>query len=206
MREMGFQVTFIPEDNFLYMPEYTTGLQRVGIEVLYAPYVTSVKQHVKDYGDRYDLVFISRPVTFERNIKLVREYCRKAKVIFHTVDLHFLRMQREADLLKSVEAKAKAAEMRDREFAHMKAADISTVLSIEEISIVKKHLPNCNVRLLPYSRKIQGTKKTFEERKNIIFVGGFQHAPNIDAAKYFVNAVMPFLRKKLPDVIFYIVA
>jgi len=50
LREMDFQVTFIPEDNFLYMPGYTTALQRAGIEVLYAPYCTGVSRHLKETG------------------------------------------------------------------------------------------------------------------------------------------------------------
>ena len=203
MREMDFQVTFIPEEDFLYMPDYTTALQRSGIEVLYAPYVLSVEQHVKDYGDRYDLVFISRPGAFDRNINLIRKYCRKAKVIFHTVDLHFLRLGREADFLKSNELKRTAEEMKKRELAYISAADVSTVVSAEELSVVRLHLPNANVKLLPFSRTIRGTKSFFSERKNISFVGGYKHAPNIDAVKYFVKDVMPLLRKQLPGVRFY---
>jgi len=98
LREMDFQVTFIPEDNFLYMQKYTGALQRAGIEVLYAPYVTSVEQHLKEFGERYNLAFLIRPVVVERHIRAVRKYCPQASVLFHTVDLHFLRMSREAAL------------------------------------------------------------------------------------------------------------
>ena len=37
LREMDFQVTFIPEDNFLNMPEYTRKLQGLGIELFMPP-------------------------------------------------------------------------------------------------------------------------------------------------------------------------
>ena len=205
MREMGFQVTFIPEDNFLYMPDYTSDLQCKGIEMLYAPYVMSVEQHVKEHGDRYDLVFISRPGAFNRNINLIRKYCRKAKVLFHTVDLHFLRMGREADLLKSNELNRTAAEMKKRELAYIAAADVSTVVSVEELAVVQRHLPDAKVKLLPFSRAIRGTKSSFSERANISFVGGYQHPPNVDAVQYFVKDVMPLLRKQLPGVRFYAV-
>ena len=73
LREMDFQVTFIPEDNFLYMPEYTAALQRNGIEVLYAPFFTSVEQHLKAQGDRYDLAFLFRPGVVERHLKAIRQ-------------------------------------------------------------------------------------------------------------------------------------
>jgi hypothetical protein len=38
-----------------------------------------------------------------------------------------------------------------------------------------------------------------------MFVGGYQHAPNIDAVQFFVTSVMPELRKLLPGVRFYAV-
>jgi hypothetical protein len=82
LREMDFQVTFIPEDNFLYMPDYTSALQHAGIEVLYAPYVTSVDQHLKEYENRYDLAFLFRPGVVERHLKSIRKLCPKAKVLF----------------------------------------------------------------------------------------------------------------------------
>lgn len=205
LREMEFQVTFIPDDNFLYMPDYTTELQRAGVEMLYAPYVTSIEKHVREYGNRYDLVFISRPGVFERNISLVRKFCMKAKVLFHTVDLHFLRMSREAELLQSGKAKQNAAEMKKRELAFVTAADTATVLSTEELKIIQQELPNEKVRLLPYSRGIHKAKKSFQERRDIVFVGGYQHAPNVDAVNYFAANVMPLLRKKLPGVRFYAV-
>jgi hypothetical protein len=52
---------------------------------------------------------------------------------------------------------------------------------------------------------IKGTCKTFAERKDIVFVGGYQHSPNIDAVQYFVTEIMPLLRQQLPGVRFYAV-
>jgi Glycosyltransferase len=52
---------------------------------------------------------------------------------------------------------------------------------------------------------VKGSERTFAERKDIVFVGGFQHTPNVDAVQYFVKEIMPLLRKKLPGVRFYAV-
>lgn len=205
LREMDFQVTFIPEDNFMYMPDYTAAMQRVGVEVLYAPYVTNVEQHLKDSGSRYDLVFLFRPLVAERHMTAVRKLCPKAKVIFHTVDLHFLRMMREAELY-FIDSKKKAADsMRQRELSLIKAADISTVLSTRELTELTQYVPKEKVRLLPYSRNIRGATKGYADRHDIVFIGGFQHPPNVDAVQYFAKEVMPLLRKRLPGVRFYVV-
>jgi GT2 family glycosyltransferase/glycosyltransferase involved in cell wall biosynthesis len=205
LREMNFQVTFIPEDNFLYMPEYTSSLQRVGVEVLYAPYVTSVVQHVEEYGARYDLAFLFRPEVIERHLKSVRKHCPNAKVLYHTVDLHYLRMTREAQL-QSNKAKQEAADaMQQREFAAMRAADASIVHSTVELELLRPLLPSVNLYVFPLIMEIKGSTRPFTKRKDIVFVGGYQHTPNVDAVKYFVGEIMPLLRKKLPGVCFYAV-
>ena len=205
LREMGFQVTFIPEDNFLYIFEYTSALQRIGIEVLYAPYVRSVKQHIKKYGKRYDLVFIYRSTVAARHLKAIRRFCTKAKVLFHTVDLHFLRLAREASLTSDRAAARRARKMKDLELSLMGDSDVTTVVSVKELEMVKSMLPEAKVRLLPYARYIGGTEVPFMERRDIVFVGGYQHAPNVDAVKFMVMEIMPLLRERLPGIKFYIV-
>ena len=205
LREMGFQVTFIPEDNYLYMPEYTTALQRGGIEVLYAPYCTSVEQHLKESGARYDLAFLFRPGVVQRHIKSIRKYSPKAKVLFHTVDLHYLRLSREAQLLNDAAKQRAANKMKSAEQAAIRAVDITTVVSTSELELLRSELPNEKIRVLPFSRSILGTKKGFQARRDIVFVGGYQHSPNIDAVQYFVNDIMPLLRQRLPGVRFYVV-
>jgi glycosyltransferase involved in cell wall biosynthesis len=205
LREMDFQVTFIPEDNFVYMPDYTTALQRVGVEVLYAPYVTSVEQHVKEFGQRYDLAFLFRPVVVERHIKTIRTYCENAKVLYYTHDLHFLRMTREADLFGDKTMQKAADEMKQREFDAIRMSDSSIVVTENELELIQPELPQKNIRVLPLILNIHGTEKGFADRRDIVFVGGYQHGPNVDAVQYFVSEIMPLLRKRLPGVHFHAV-
>jgi GT2 family glycosyltransferase len=205
LREMDFQVTFIPENNFLYMPEYTTALQRVGIEVLYAPFVTSVEAHLKECGDRYDLALLFRPAVVERNIEVLRQYCPKAKVLFHTVDLHFLRMQREAELLNDKTKRKQAAVMQQREFAAIRAADATIVHSTAELELLRPEFPNEKISVFPLILDVKVTNRGFIDRRDIVFVGGYQHTPNIDAVQFFVSEIMPLLRQKLPGVRLYVV-
>ncbi|MGL1779449.1 hypothetical protein ACSTG7_23805, partial [Vibrio parahaemolyticus] len=79
MREMGFQVTFVAEDNHLYLPGYTDELQAYGVEVLYEPYCPSVESHVKQCGYRYDLALLVRPGVIEKHLETVRRHCPHAK-------------------------------------------------------------------------------------------------------------------------------
>jgi len=177
----------------------------VGIEVVYAPYVTSIKQYLKDCGNRYDLAFLFRPTVVERNIKTIRKYCPNAKVLYHTVDLHYLRMSREAEL-QSDNAKQRAAdEMKQRELAAIHAADASIVHSTAELKILRPLVPEAKLHVFPLIMDAKGSSKSYSERRDIVFVGGYQHTPNVDAVHYFVTEVMPLLRKCLPGVRFYAV-
>jgi len=38
-----------------------------------------------------------------------------------------------------------------------------------------------------------------------MFVGGFQHTPNVDAAKWFVQEIWPLVRQQLPDARFHLI-
>lgn len=205
LREMDFQVTFIPEDNFLYMPGYTEALQRAGIEVLYAPHVVSVEAHLKDAGPRYDLAFLFRPSVVERHLKTIRKLCSNAKVLYHTVDLHFLRISREAEL-EANQGKRKAAhEMRHREITAIRRADASIIHSPAELEILRPLVPDASLHVFPLIMDVRRTVKGFDDRRDIAFVGGYQHTPNVDAVKYFVAEIMPELRKRVPGIRFFAV-
>lgn len=205
LRDMDFQVTFIPEDDFLYVSGYTENLQRHGIEVLHKPYVTSVVQHLQASEDRYDLVFICRWRVSNRHMRSVRQYCPKAKVIFYPHDLHFFRLAREAQILNNPEKMAISQAEKDKELDAIRSADASIVVSTFEHDILKQELSARNIHVWPLILDVPGTKKTYTQRQDIVFVGGYRHTPNVDAVKYFAKDVMPLLRPKLTGVRFFAV-
>jgi GT2 family glycosyltransferase/glycosyltransferase involved in cell wall biosynthesis/SAM-dependent methyltransferase len=209
MQSMGFKVTFIPEDNFLYVEPYTADLQRVGIECLYTPYISSVEQHLKDYGKYYDAVIFFRVTVAERNLPAINKFCPNAKLIFHTSDLHHLRELREAKLVGSEEMRNQAEITKKRELDVIRKVDATIVHSSTEKSLLEQELAGEDaankVFLFSWAIDIPGTKKSFGEREGMVFVGGFQHQPNVDAVKYFAKDIFPLIRCKLPNAKFYIV-
>lgn len=205
MREMDFQITFIAEDNYLYDPKYTTMLQKAGIEVLYGPYTHRVDKHLEEMGARYDLIFLFRPKVVERNIEAVKRYVPHAKTLFYTHDIHHIRMEREAELLQSPKMKFAAEKMKEREFAAIRSVDSTIVVSSTEMDNLQPQLLDQRLELLPLLLNIPGTSVSFEQRQGIVFVGGYQHTPNVDAVKYFVAEIMPFIRTYLPGVKFHVV-
>ena len=205
LREMDFQVTFIPEDNYLYEPENTTLLQKAGIEVEYAPFTNSVETHLKEFGNRYDLVLLFRPGVVDKHAESVKKYCGKAKTLFYTHDIHYLRMMREAQLLGDEVKLNEAQAMQKLEFKAIESMDSTIIVSSAELQILQPQLPNAHFETLPLLLDIPGTQKKYAERSDFIFFGSFVHPPNLDAVKYFVSEVMPLVRRGLPGVRFHIV-
>ena len=200
---LGYKVTFVPEDNLLYMPGYTHALQRMGIEVLYLPFVSSVKNHMQEVGHSYNAVMLFRPLVAERHLDDIERYCSNAKVIYHASDLHFLRNQREAALNCSQTKAEKVKIETDTEIDYFRRADAAIVHSTVEAEILKNDFDLNNVHVFPWAIDIRGTERGFEERADICFVGSYQHPPNIDAALHFIKDIFPLVLEKLPNLKFH---
>ena len=52
--------------------------------------------------------------------------------------------------------------------------------------------------------QMDGSGADYSERKDILFIGGFRHQPNVDAVIYFCQEILPLIRTSVPDVTFFI--
>jgi O-antigen biosynthesis protein len=203
-QSLSYKVTFAP-DNLLYDPKYTTDLQRFGVECLYAPYVTSLKEHLKNHGHLYNLVYLTRAEVAFKYIDDVKTFCPQAKVIYDTVDLHYVREQRQAQIHNSAELAAQAEKTKFRELSVAAKADFTLVVTEKERDVLLQENPQLKVITYPSSREIYGSARGFAERKNILFIGGFRHTPNVDAMLYFTSEIFPFINRKLQGIKLYII-
>lgn len=204
-RALGYAVTFIPEDNLAYMGEYSDELNKRGIKTLHHPYMSSIQDYLMNCDDKFDAVMILRPQVCANVIQYVKQYLKSAKIIFNTVDLHFLRLQRQYELTKEPRILQESQRMRDLELSLMRQADLTTVISEFEYQYLKSMDSELRIFHLPYSRAVAKTVQPFEQRDGVLFVGGFQHPPNVDAVKYFVKDIWPLVIAQLPDAVFHIV-
>ncbi len=125
--------------------------------------------------------------------------------IFDTVDLHYLREQRLAELEQSLPLKRTAQQTRRAELSVIKAADATLVVSTVEKAVLEEDAPGEKVHILSNIHEVPGRDKGFADRKDIYFVGGYQHPPNVDAACWFVNDIWPLVHRQLPKVRFHLI-
>jgi len=201
---MGFGVTFFA-DNRDYSGRYTRDLQKTGIEVLYRPWLESLHDFFRDRGSEFDYVFISRHYIATNYISLLKRYCPEARFIFDTVDLHYLREQRLAELEQSLPLKRTAQQTRRSELSVIRAADATLVVSTVEQDVLAQDASGEKVHVLSNIHQVPGPDNGFTGRKDIYFVGGYQHPPNIDAACWFVNEIWPLIHEQLPEMRFHLI-
>lgn len=200
MRAMGNQVTFVAA-NLEYRLPYVTDIQAIGVEVLHHPFASSISGHLQKHGSDYDIVLLSRETVASQYLEVVRRFATQAKVIFDTVDLHFLRAEREAALMNDVALRTAARSTRERELALINDADVTLVVSTAEQELLLRLTPHADVQIVSTIHVSKPGSKTFLERDGILFIGGFRHPPNLDAVIWYVENVMPILREKHPGLV-----
>ena len=92
------------------LPPYAGELQKRGIAVVYHPFVKRVLDYLISHGPDFDAVVLSRCEFACKHIRDTRLYAPQSRIIFDTVDLHFLRTNREARLTGDPEVDAKGKE------------------------------------------------------------------------------------------------
>lgn len=202
--ELGHRVTFVP-DNLADIPPYTANLQKRGIKVVCHPYVKKVRDYLMADGSKFDVVVLSRCQFARKHITDVRLYAPQSRIIFDTVDLHFLREESEARITGDPETRRKAQETKQWEYDLINQSDETWVVSSTEQRLLQRELPDKSFQLVSNIVDAPGSNTPFALRRDWLFIGGFQHPPNIDAVLFFLKEIYPLIREYLGDAKFYII-
>jgi GT2 family glycosyltransferase/glycosyltransferase involved in cell wall biosynthesis len=204
LHELGHRVIFIP-DNLANIRPYTGELQKRGIEVVYHPYIKKVRDYLISHGSDFDVVVLSRCDFARKYITDVRLFAPQSRIIFDTVDLHFLREASEARLTRDHEVRRKAQETQQLEYELIDQSDETWTVSSVEQQLLQEKWPNKSIQLVSNIVDVPGSKTPFALRRDWLFIGGFQHRPNIDAVLFFVQRIYPLVSEHLGDAKFYII-
>ena len=114
-------------------------------------------------------------------------------VAYDMVDAHGLRLRRKYEMSKLPVDLESAEYIELVEIKSAKAADV--VIGVSQADL--EHLRNVSENMFKgviipnVHYPIKMSTKGFDDRKGILFVGGFQHDPNVAAVKELVNVIMP---------------
>jgi GT2 family glycosyltransferase len=195
--EAGFVVKFWPH-NRSYSAGYTETLQAMGIEVFHGPGEAAFGTWIKMVGSELDTVLVSRPDVAEDVIPLIRRHS-KARLVYYGHDLHFQRMRLQAEVTGNSRLLLEAEHMREREYAIWRQADLSLYLSDEEARVASGLQPDARIgSVVPYCFDRFAAPRAAPAGQEIVFVAGFGHPPNEDAALWFAHEILPLIRMEVP--------
>jgi GT2 family glycosyltransferase/glycosyltransferase involved in cell wall biosynthesis len=204
LHALGHRVTFLP-DNVTNIAPYGAELQRRGIEVVCHPYAKSVREYLTGHGSEFDVVVLSRCDFARKHISNVRQYAPQSRIIFDTVDLHFVRDGREAELTQNEQAKLTAQEKEREEYEVLDQADETWVVSCVEQELLRSARPDKAIEIVSNIVDVPGSRSPFSLRHDFLFIGSFQHTPNVDAVLFFLKEIYPAVKERLPEAKFYVI-
>ncbi|WP_395340298.1 glycosyltransferase [Ningiella sp. W23] len=204
MIALGAKLTFLPH-NLAHFGKLTKRLQKMGVEVLYAPFYKSVGDVLKQRINEFDAFFIVRYDVAQNYMDIIREKSN-AKIIFNNADLHFLREIRgalnapdESKLLK------KARKTRKAELEVCKKADAVLCYNTVEHAVITSHILQADkFHVTPWVLTEKPPGKAFKDRHGLAFLGSFNHTPNVESIQYLSEQVMPALYSVRPDIVLYV--
>ena len=205
LQSLGFSIKLWP-DTLYYDAVYTRELQRLGIEVFYGPeYCGKFESWIRANADRVSVVLLSRPQVALSYLPILKRSSR-AKIVYYGHDIHYLRLATQAELDpldQGVRAAQKLYAIKEPEI--WSKVDLVYYPSQEEVEVVRQYAAESHstaiARAIPgyaYDDLPQGTRTGLAERRDILFVGGFGHPPNQDAALWFKHEVFPLIRLRHP--------
>ncbi|MGV6847470.1 MAG: glycosyltransferase [Marinibacterium sp.] len=203
VQSLGYKVTFLPR-NLAHMGSYTTELEKMGVEVIYAPFYLSIDEYLEAHAGDFNAFFITRFYVARDVTAKLRKLAPQTRILFNNADLHFLRELR-AGLANDDPARIEAArQTREIELDVMTQADV--VLSYNEIehAVIQSHTDGA-VRIVkcPWVVEMPDSVPPREGREGLSFLGSYQHHPNTEAVQWFARQVMPLLQSAHPDLVFH---
>ena len=193
--------------------QYARALARLGHDVdLVVRYGVGLAEHrraleregfrVRDEpGAGYDVALVMRADVFHHVAPRLKDV---GTLVYVAVDLHHRRLSGQAEVEGDPDVAAAAAAYAEIERANIAAADLTVVNSTTELEHLRATAPpGTRFEHLPMARPVPAYRCSDDVRDDeVVFLGGFLHAPNVDAVTWFLDEVWPTVAAALPTATF----
>lgn len=195
LRTAGWSVSFVTR-NAPSEPRYVRMLQQRGVAT-YVGFDARLEQLVG--AGRFDLALLAFWHVAEAVLPIVRRLSPATRVLVDSIDLHCLRnargiLQRRSDQTAPALLNQRFGSEMVRELNMYVAADGVLTVSQKEADWINDFLGEAGLALpSPDAEEFPASSLTLPERKGILFVGNFRHAPNVNAVEYLFGQIVPCL-------------
>lgn len=200
---------------YVGVEKYVRAFQEMGITVFQEFLKPSQGGEVKECPidfkalfthNNFKIILFNRYEPAARYIDYIQKFSPKSLLVVDSQDIHFLREEREAAVLKRDDLLWKAQQTKKEELATYEKMDVIVTVTDEDRERILAESSDLDVRTIPGHggyKLIDGSVDS--EREDLIFIGGFRHTPNVDAIQYFCKEIFPLIKKELPDVKLFVV-
>lgn len=193
LRESDCAVSFVAR-NALDGERYAHMLRQLGV-AMYSGFNSQTDELFA--SGRFDLAIFAFWYIAELHLPFIRRASSNTRIIIDSIDLHFVRNARRV-FHKTAENGAcglldsnYASEMI-RELNTYAAADGVLTVSQKEADLINDLLSDPTLAHgVPDTEDLSFSTVPFAERKGILFIGNFRHAPNIEAVGYLCKDILP---------------
>jgi glycosyltransferase involved in cell wall biosynthesis len=196
--ERGWGVSFLTSDG-LNDPADKEPLQQLGVTV-YDARKDSVPTLFRE--QQFDLAVFAFWPNAERYLPLLRKLSRSTRIIVDSVDLHFLRETRKVFSSTGPHSGAllgdKFGPQITSELNTYASADAVLTVSQKEADLLNDLLGPAGLAVLvPDGEELQLSTVPLRDRRGILCVGSFEHAPNVQAVRWLCSEILPRINQKL---------
>ncbi len=217
-RNLGYHLTFFPAngDN---RPYYRQVLESLGVEVYCRPpsaQETAPERGISTAANPYSLqqlliertfkfAWVARVEIAHRLLPMLQLYAPDLVTLYDTVDIHYLREMRQAEIENNPTLLKTAQQTKRKELSNCALAHQVITVTEQDAQHLRAELPNMSYAVVPNIHAVDTAAMVgFAERQGLVFLGNYAHAPNEDAVLFFVEQVLPLIHQQLPEVVFYV--
>ncbi len=140
-------------------------------------------------------IWLSRADVAARYLLAMRRIFPNARILYDTVDLHFVRLQRQQAVTS---APTDWARLEGTELALARACDGTIVTSGVERALLRERGVQ-TVHIVSMAAATPPVRAT-AEGSGMIFFGNYAHLPNVDGALWLAQEILPRVRRRLPGI------
>jgi len=216
LKELNCHVTFIARNPQLE-ENYKPILENMGIEV-YAGDPAAMKaaeSHLENVPPinyqallqthKFDYAIIGFWDITMHYLPIIRRFSPSTCIIVNTVDVHFLREIREAELKGSDELMKEAQYRKFWEISVYRLADRLWVVTPKDKEVLEEYIQDVPIDVVPNIHAVSESIQEYERTSDLLFIGNFNHPPNLDAVLNFHERIFPQIISEEPDIQLYIV-
>jgi glycosyltransferase involved in cell wall biosynthesis len=196
LQRLGYQVSFIGARDLNDRSVETTALSAADIDCWLAPFYVSVEELMERQAQSFDLIYLHRVSNASKYMALARQHHPRARILYSVAELSHFRLAGQAKIEERPELLAASRSAQLAECTAAWSADAVITHSSQEAAWLRQAVPEAHVYQAPWAVPCRPSPEPFAKRRGVAFIGSYSHHPNIDAAIFLAEEIMPLVWRR----------